>query len=225
MQVWGKSLEFWDNVSVWLMWIAAFTGGAAAFSGLAGAIISRQVSSVVQRDADERIASANALAATSNASAADANLRLQQLRNQVGPRQLRRQDFLEALRAVAPVPVQIVYLRDDPECFDVAQQVWRLLQDAGWPVTPPEPIVASGDAQPAPMDLDGQPAGITVVGRTNSEDEANAGEQRFLGRPWVRTPFTVLAYAFERALGKAATNLNGPHAPTAGTLRVVVAPR
>ncbi|WP_222946310.1 hypothetical protein, partial [Paraburkholderia sp. UCT31] len=86
-------------------------------------------------------------------------------------------------------------------------------------------IVANGNAQPAPMDLDGQPAGVTIVGRTNSAVEADASEQRILSRPWVRTPFTVLTYAFERALGKAATSLNGPHAPPAGTLRVVVAPR
>ncbi|CAB3715714.1 hypothetical protein LMG24238_04497 [Paraburkholderia sediminicola] len=225
MQVWGKPLEFWDAASVWLIWIAAVCGAVAAISGLLGAIVSREVTAVAQRESDERIAAANALAAKSNESTATAVLKLEQLRAQVGPRQFNRAAFLEALRGETAGSVQIVYLRNDPECFDVAQQVWHLLEDAGWQVTPPTPIFDGRNNQPAAMNVDGQPAGLTVVASIQSPAEADAELLRANGEAWVHTPFTTLTYAIERGIGRIATHINGPNRPAPGTLRVVVAPR
>jgi hypothetical protein len=212
-------------MSVWLIWIAAICGTIAAVSGLLSAVISREVAAVTQRESDERIASANALAARSNESAEKARLELEQLRAQVGPRQFNRQAFLETLRGETAGTVTVVYLRNDPECFDVAQQIWHLLEDAGWTVSPPAPIFDGRHEQPAPMNVGGQPSGVTVVASTNSQAEADAVQLRFEHRPWVHTPFTTLTYAIERGIGKVATDLNGPNRPRAGTLRVVVAPR
>jgi hypothetical protein len=223
--LWGKTVGFWDSASVWLIWIAAICGTIAAVSGLLGAIISREVAAITQREADEKIASANALAATSNESAARAALELEQLRAQVGPRQFNRQAFLEALRGETAGTVTILYLRNDPECFDVAQQIWHLLEDAGWAVGPPAPIFDGRHEQPAPMNVDGQPSGITVVASTDSQAEVDAAQLRFERQAWVRTPFTTLTYAIERGIGRAATHVNGPNRPPIGTLRVVVAPR
>lgn len=225
MQVWGRTIEFWDSVTVWLMWIAAACGGTAAATGLAGAIISRQVSSAIQRDADQRIASTKALAAQSNEAAAKATLDLEQLRAQVGPRQFNRPAFLDALGGEAAGNVEIVYLRNDPECFDVAQQLWHLLEDANWHVAPPTPIFDGRQVQPAPMNADGQPSGLTVVASIGSPAEADASQLRALSQPWVHTPFTVLEYAIERGIGRVAAHINGPNRPPEGTLRVVVAPR
>jgi hypothetical protein len=225
MNLWGRPLGFWDSATVWLTWAAAICGGAAAVFGLVGAIISRQVTTITQRESDQQIAEANAVAAKSNEAAATATLKLEQLRAQVGPRQFNRIAFLEALRGEAPGNVQIVYLRNDPECFDVAQQIWRLLQDAGWQVTPPSPIFDGRNDQPAAMNVDGQPAGITVVATSQSEAEVEAELRRFRGEAWVHTPLTTLTYAIELGIGRVATNINGPNRPPAGTLRVVVAPR
>jgi hypothetical protein len=225
MQVWAKPLEFWDAASVWLIWIAAVCGAVAAISGLLGAIVSREVTAVTQRESDERIAAANALAAKSNEAAATAVLKLEQLRAQVGPRQFNRAAFLEALRGETVGSVQIVYLRNDPECFDVAQQVWHLLEDAGGQVTPPSPIFDGRNNQPAAMNVDGQPVGLTVVASIQSPAEADAELLRANGQAWVRTPFTTLTYAIERGIGRVATHINGPNRPAPGALRVVVAPR
>lgn len=225
MHFWGRPLEFWDSAAVWLMWIAAVSGTVAAVSGLLGAIISREVSVVTQRESDERIAAANAMAARSNQAAATAALELEQLRAQVGPRQFNRAAFWDALRGEAAGNVQIAYLRNDPECFEVAQQLWRLLQDAGWRVAPPNPIFDGRQMQPAPMNADGQPAGLTVVASVDSAAEADAEQLRLNGQPWVHTPFTTLTYAIERGIGKVATHTNGPNRPPIGILRVVVAPR
>jgi len=225
MHFWGKSLEFWDSAAVCLMWIAAICGTVAAVSGLLGAIISREVSAVTQRESDERIAAANSMAAKSNEAAATAALKLEQLRAQVGPRQFNRAAFLDALRGETAGTVQIVYLRNDHECFDVAQQLSRLLEDAGWQVAPPVPIFDGRHVQPAAMNVDGQPAGLTVVASIDSHAEVEAEQIRFRGQAWVHTPFTTLTYAIERGIGRVATHINGPNRPLPGTLRVVVAPR
>jgi hypothetical protein len=150
---------------------------------------------------------------------------LEQLRAQVAPRQFNRPAFLDALRGEVVGTVTIVYLKNDPECFDVAQQLWQLLKEAGWHVTPPVPIFDGRHVQPAPMNVDGQPSGLTVVASIDSQAEADATQLRFEGRPWVHTPFTTLTYAIERSIGKVSVHINGPARPQAGTLRVVVAPR
>ncbi len=229
MQLWGKSVEFWDAVTLALMWAAAISGAVAAFTGLAGAIISRQTSAIIQRASDERIAAADALAAKSNAAAADAALRLEQLRREVGPRRLQREIFLDALRRQPSSPVEILYLRDDPECFELAQQVWRALQDAHWQVIAPQPIPQPAahlaNASPMAMTVDGQPSGVTVVAHSITEQEALAPQDKMLGRPWTHTPFTVLLNALTDSLGQGASNAGGPNRPPQGTLRVVVAPR
>jgi hypothetical protein len=225
MQLWGKPIEVWDTATVWLTWTAAICGAVAAISGLLGAIISREVATVMQRASDERIASANALAAKSNEAAAAATLRLEQLRAQVGPRQFNRIAFLDTLRGEDVGSVDILYLRNDPECFDVAQQLWHLLEDAGWHVRPPAPIFDGRHVQPAAMNVDGEPSGLTVVATIQSRDEAMADQLRFSGQAWVHTPFTILTYAIEQGIGKVATHINVPNNPPPGTLRVVVAPR
>ncbi|EIM99590.1 hypothetical protein WQE_18179 [Paraburkholderia hospita] len=229
MQLWGKSLEFWDSVSVWLMIATAVFGAFAVATGLAGSFIGRQTSSMIQRDSDERISAAKADAAKSNAAAADAALRLEQLRRQVGPRQLQREIFLNDLRGQPSSHVEIVYLRDDPECFELAQQIWRALEDAHWPVTPPQPIrvpVGSGvDDAPTPMSIGGQPSGVTVVAHSLTEAEIEAVPNRMRGVEWVRTAFTALEQAITDSLGRGSASAGGPNAPPEGTLRVVVAPR
>lgn len=147
-------------------------------------IVSREVTAVTQRESDERIATANALAAKSNETAATAALKLEQLRTQVGPRQFNRTAFLETLQGETIGDVQIVYLRNDPECFDVSQQLWHLLEDAGWHVTPPTPIFDGRHAQPAVMNVDGQPAGLTVVASTQVQAETDAELLRANGQAW-----------------------------------------
>jgi len=132
------------------------------------------------------------------------------------------------LREIAGQPkahVAIMYLRDDPECFDVAQQIWRLLQDAKWQVDAPLPIPASNTELPTPMSVDAQPSGVTVVAHSASTQESEAMGNVMLGKPWIRTPLTVLSNALSQSMGGVKQWVGGPNRPSSGTLRVVVAPR
>jgi hypothetical protein len=184
---------------------------------------------VRERFSNERIAINESQTATANARAAEAELKSEQLRRELGPRHLQREIFLKEIAESPKARVEIMYLRDDPECFDLAQQVWRALEDASWDVIAPAPIpsntIGAAASNPTAMAVDAQPAGVTVVVRGITQPEADAPQRAFLGQPWVRTPYTVLMHALGDSIGKVSGHAGGLNAPPDGTLRVVVAPR
>lgn len=225
--LWGYSIEFWNRtmtVAIWIAFISAAIGGTA---GLFTGVVGQQLAAISEREAATQIAAANAKSAEANEKAKVAELKLEQLRRDVGPRQLNRAGFLSALAGQPSAPVEIFYLRDDPECFELAQQVRVALTDAGWHAGLLQPIPQPNgrNADPAATAIDGQPSGVTVVVAAISEAEASATENQIFGRDWVRTPWTVLSFAVQQGLGKVAGHAGGPNAPPHGVLRLVVSPR
>jgi hypothetical protein len=234
MGFWGLSIEVWDRLCVIGFWVTAITGAVAVFGGLFTAVVGHKISDVTQTQSQAQIAAANARSAEADARSAEAHarsseaeLKLEELRRQVGHRQLQPDAFLEELRGQPSEPVEIMYLRDDPECFDLAQQIARALEAAGWRITGLAPIpVPRSNTDPIAMSVDGQPSGVTIVTASMTEAELQATEMQAMSQEgWTHTPFTVLASAVLRGLGAVSSSAAGPHAPSAGTLRVVVAPR
>lgn len=233
--LWGYSVDSWDRWCVIGIWVAAIAGAIAVLAGLFTGYVGHQLSVISEREASAKIATANAqgaeaqrLAAASNERAQLAELKLEQLRRDVGPRQLNRAAFMDALVGQPREPVEIVYLRDDPECFGLAQQLRGALQDAGWTVVNLAPIaerVGADPNLPRAMNVDGQPSGVVVVSHSISVNEANALEHQMFGEEWEHTPLTVLMHAIGQGIGKVGGHAGGPNAPPDGLLRLVVAPR
>ncbi|HEX3116885.1 MAG TPA: hypothetical protein VHQ48_15555 [Bradyrhizobium sp.] len=165
-------------------------------------------------------------AATIRERAANAELRLEQLRKDLGPRHLQRDIFLKELFGQPSAQVEILYLQDDPECFGLAQEIWRALEDAKWPVMAPKPIpslfLSDG---PTSLSVGAQPSGVTIVARQVTLEEADASQNAFLGKEWIKSPWTVLKSALAASLGKISASAGTPNGPPEGTLRVVVTPR
>lgn len=231
--LWGYSVASWDKLGIWALVIGAILGVVALLLTAASAYVLYRVADTAQvaledesRTAKIEIAEANAKIAEAGARQKEAELKLEQLRRQVAPRQLQRDKFINDLLGQPSAPVEIMYLMDDPECFDLAQQIWRALEDAKWPVSPPKPIpplVLSDD--PTPMSVGGQPSGVTVVVKVATREESEAAANALAGKDWVKTPWTVLSHAIGEGLGRIATHAGSPFGPEAGALRVVVAPR
>jgi hypothetical protein len=156
---------------------------------------------------------------------AKAQADLLQLQRQVAWRTINRKAFLAALEGQPQATVEILYLRDDPECMDVAQQIGQLLKEAKWEVTGWLPIPPGSPDLPTAMSSGGQPWGVCVVTYSASEEEADAGMNKIAGKPWVHTPWTVLQEAIAQSLGSVSAHAGGANTPPKGTLRVVVAPR
>lgn len=145
------------------------------------------------------------------------------LRKQIGPRQLNREVFWRALEDQPKAPVEILYLKDDQDSLEFAQEIENSLKKAGWVVTKRAPIPVSQSDLPTAMTVGGQPVGVTVVTHSISDDEAVAIRNQIEGNEWAKTPWTVLAYAFSQSIGTGYTSSR--ESVKEGTLRVVVAPK
>jgi len=225
---WGKPVEFWDAASVVLMWIAGVATAVAAVTGFTGSLISREVSVRTQRDSDEKISSTNAVAA-------EANLKLEQLRRTVAPRTLDGDAFLAHLDGVPPRPVEIMYLRDDPETYNLAFSIFFLLSQAKWPVEYPKPIPDTtsnnsfadalpksiADESPKAMGVGGQPWGVTVVAAAIPPPGYKPGDNAETDSR-IR-PIAALGEALLQGLGRLAY-VYAAGLPE-GRIRIVVAPR
>lgn len=176
-------------------------------------------------------AKANEGAALANKRANEASLKLEAFKQHLAPRQINRDIFLKIIAEQPKAFVEVLYLRDDPECFNLAQQLYFLLQQAKWEVLPLKPIPVTWESlsssNPTAMSVDGQPSGVTVVVRSASLKEAEATVNMHIGKDWVKTPWTGLQYVFSKSLenGVNGGTAGGQHPPPEGTLRVVVAPR
>lgn len=223
--LWGYPLELWESVFLWATTIAALTGALAVGATFVAGIVGFNISDVVQREADKKISEARARTA-------EAELKLEQLRKQVGPRELNRAVFLKALEGHPKAPVAILYLRDDPDSLEFAQEIENSLKAAKWTVISREVIptpsgIRSGPEIPITMSVGGQPSGVTVVAHSVSERESRASE--FMIRSdwettdWVKTPWTVLSNAFLQSMGRGSSSSHT--SVPEGTLRVVVGPR
>lgn len=156
----------------------------------------------------------------------EAKLKLEELRRQTAPRHLDRVAFLRELEGRTKAAVEIVYVRDDPECFDLAQQIFQALKTAEWPSAGPLPIQGWTPNKPTAMAIGAQPSGVTVMTHSVSEmDSEYLGQQIASRDRSARAPWFSLMEALLASVGKAIATGGGEEAPTEGTVRIVVAPR
>jgi hypothetical protein len=216
----------WETIFRVATWSALMFGALSIGSAFVSAWVGWEITDATQKDADARIRAGDVRMAEANARTKEAELKLEQLRKDLGPRQLQRDLFIKEVTGKPTAHVEIMYLQDDPECFDLAQQIWRALEAGPWPVEAAKPIpslfISDG---PTPMSVGGQPSGVTVVVKAVTQDETRASENAMAGREWVKTPWTVLVHAFGLSLSKVIGRAGGTSAPPNGTVRVVVSPR
>jgi hypothetical protein len=167
-------------------------------------------------------------AATLENDAAQAKLELQKLKDETGPRKLDREIFQKTLEGQPSAPVEILYMRDDADSLEFAQEIENDLVHAHWTVISrlpiPTPTGANADPTiPIAMTVGGQPSGVTVVAHSVSEEESQATWNAVIGKDWIKTPWTVLSVAFGRSMGKMSGA--GTASCPEGRLRVIVAPR
>jgi hypothetical protein len=155
-----------------------------------------------KEDAGKEIAAAGVKAAEANERAANAELKTEQLKKELGPRQLKREAAIAALLGQPKLPVEILYSRDDAECFQLAQEIENVLREAKWTVISRSPIPLTNFNGPNSMGVSGQPSGVTVAAHGITQAEADADLNRMMHKEWVKTPFTVLVRALEDGLGK-----------------------
>lgn len=166
--------------------------------------------------ANESAAKANERAAELDARAKEAELKLEQLRKLVGPRTLQPAPFLEQLKDRPKASVQIWFLEDASDAWQLAFTLSALLHQAGWEVTEqipvPEPdrsVIPPGKDTPRVMAAGGQPSGVTVVTRESDPGQDSA----------FQALIRALGHGMEGPVMGSSSDMRGPEMG----LRVVIA--
>lgn len=172
----------------------------------------------ISSEKDARIAEANARAL-------EAQLALEKFK---APRQINGEDFLRRLEGKPKAPVEILFVRDDAECWQLAMQMRDWLRAAKWEYSEPAAITGPDEARfasyPSSMQAGGQPNGVAIVQRVTSQADFKREEGSLFDGP-IDTPHKALAYALIGSLGGINGHLSFETGPTPGTLRVVVGPK
>lgn len=157
----------------------------------------------------------------------EAQSQLEQLQKLVRPRRIDHDKFVATLQGQPKTHVEVLFLRDDPDSFLLAQLIWQSFVDAKWDVSPPAPVQPNdlNPTAPTVMSAGGQPSGVTVVAHSVSFEEIEWWNNRMSGKPWIKTPWTVVSDALWESLGGINGAGGGSFSPPEGTLRVVIAPR
>ncbi|HEV7486535.1 MAG TPA: hypothetical protein VGQ65_12730 [Thermoanaerobaculia bacterium] len=162
-------------------------------------------------------------AAKADERAADAESSLLFLQKRTARRSVNGQIFLAALDAKPKAEVEIMYLKDDPDSWQIAMQLGGLLHQAGWKVKFPTPLPLGEGDEASTYAFGGVPDGVTVVRHWNQEEF----DKLRIGQDDEPASAVALRDAISRAMeiGATATMRPGPHNPPEGTLRIVVAPK
>jgi hypothetical protein len=227
---WGLGLDTWNNLIVGFLAAGAACAVAGGWATYVAFQLQKQEAEAASASLERYKADAGIAISAANERAKAAELETQKIKERMAPRFMKREAFLKALEGQPKGRVEILYLRDDPECMEVAQNIGQLLEIAGWEVLSREPLKARDERPnaakgPSMMTVGGQPSGITVVAGFTSPEEQEAGVNRMLGKPWARTPFTVLEHAISEGIGRVSTASGGQYGVRAGMLRITVAPK
>jgi hypothetical protein len=150
------------------------------------------------------------------------------LRKQIAPRHIDSDVFLKALAGKPKAPVELMFTKEDGEAFQLALSLRDHLKVAEWTVTEPLPVPATDVARlsnlPSHMAAGGQPTGVALVARADSQEEF-----RIFGDREADTAKNALSRALVQSLGSVSEHTGGEGiftaAPPSGVIRLVVGPK
>ena len=214
----------WETVFKVATWSALIFGALSIGSAFVSAWVGWEITDATQKDADKKIKVADERIAESNARTKEAELKLEQLRKQMAARHLNRDQFLKMLDGKPRMPVEVFFVKDDGEAFQLSLEIRDFLKAAKWEVSEPIPIPPTDAPRlaqlPSAMGAGGQPSGVTVVVRANSQQDFELVQHRT-----ANTAFHALQNALGDSLGSINGRAGSDAAPVAGMLRVVVGPK
>jgi HAMP domain-containing protein len=223
------------NALYWLSWMSLLRNIAAALLvvGAALAFAEGWISEPWRKTVDDArtieiarlstsLETARAEIAAANAREKEAELKLEQLRNLAGPRDINFDVFHKELEGKPKAHVQIWYLPDSSDGYWFASRLRGALGIAGWDVESPTSIPEPDQRNmlvrdmPRTMAAGGQPSGVTIVGSNMQES------------PVEGTPFHALMDALAKSAQLGLGHVYGAGGSQfmpvpQGTLRVIVA--
>jgi hypothetical protein len=196
-----------------------------AVAAFAAAIVGVSTWAVIQLQREEAKESSEKIAGL-NTRAKEAELRLTELRDKVArPRQLNEAVFLEEIKGIPPMPIEITLWVSDPDSHWLAFSLWGSLEKAGWPVIQSGTTYQMFSQTPEPIkSCAGNFGGIRVLSKRLSEQDV-ANMQAPPPRPNGTSPLIGLSDVLWKAVGENEVGFaTCPFLPE-GRLHVVIAPK
>jgi len=248
----GLDLHGWEQAMLVSLGFAALAAIAVVAATAAVIRLQRAESNTAKQeldiykvDAAAKVAAAEAAGKAASAEAAkaqaeieeakarqrEAELKLEQLRERIRPRRINGAQFVKILEGKPKIPVEILFVRDDPDCFQLSMQIRDVLKQAKWDVKEPRAI-ESTDMTPrvaqytSTMGVGGQPHGVTVVMRATSQADFDREIEKdpLAHDAPVDTPRKALLKALQDSLGSISGGISYD-AGIIGALLVVVGPK
>jgi hypothetical protein len=181
----------------------------------------------LQQISDETVASAKRASDEANQKAQEAMLELERLRKRFGPRYIDPEMFSKDIAGQPKLPVQILYLKDDPDSYSLSFQILSLLNRATWDVVVPTPIRPNpqfpSPLLPTAFSVGAKISGVTIVVKVIELLDGPALAELPESGKIASSASVALGRALIRSLGGLGMGTD-PTMPE-GVLRVVVAPR
>ncbi len=216
--------DWWYDLS----WKGIIGFGTVAAIATAGTVVFTMLQfwsdSVRDEKSERRNKAMEVQLSEANARALEAQLALEKYK---APRKIDGPAFVAALEGKPKAPVEIVFVRDNPECWQLAMQIRDWLKTANWEHTQPAAISGADeprfDSYPSAMQAGGQPSGVVIVQRATSQADFERERWKSFDGP-LDTPGKALAHALMLSLGTIGNSM-GYETGTIGKLRVVVGPK
>jgi hypothetical protein len=223
----GHNGDWWDFWLIVSAFVAVAVAAAIGFT-TAGSLVSHKREARAGESAFDRYKlETGKQIAEATARQKEAELKLEQLRQKMGPRRIDSETFLKALEGKPKAPVEIMFPRENGEAFQLAMQFRDLLRVAKWTVSEPIPAPLSDIPrlanQPPHMAAGGQPLGIGVVVRADTPEDFKIFSDHL-----ANTPTNALSNAIQAVFSEVSEMAAGPEvfrAPALGTVRIVIGPK
>lgn len=151
---------------------------------------------------------------------AELNNETARLRKQIAPRWINdEKEFLKSIEELPMATARLLYSSDDQGSLIFSMQLMRLLTQAGWTVSKPEPIPYTEVVKLVGI----LPASLGIVAPSISDDERKATLELGFGRPGVKSPYSVLVSALLSRLGSFTSHVDPSLAPN--SLVIVIGPK
>jgi hypothetical protein len=207
----------WETIFRAATWSALIFGAVSIGSAFVSAWVGWEITDATQKDADARIRAGDIRIAEANARTAAAEVRLEEMRQKIGPRRIDEKTFLARLEGTPKMTVLVSHAEDDPDSYFLANSLLGFLSAAKW-----DAKYVGATTHDVKM-CGASFGGVLVLTKSISAEEGEA-----LSKPpkeRVKTPWLTLTDALINSLqGHNVGLASCPFIPE-GALQVVVSPR
>jgi len=250
--IWGLSLHGWEEVMRVSLAVVGVSGLLVGLATIFVVTLTREEVAESKRELEEykldagtKISAAEAIGLTAKAEAAKANaqiaeasarqkeaeLKLEQLRDRMRQRHINGDQFLKILEGRPKAPVEILFIKDDGEAFQLSLEIRDWLKRASWEVEEPRPITGADLAprlaqnHPSAMAAGGQPQGVSLFLRAEGQaDFDREADNPLDANAPINTPRKALSRALLESLGTLSGGMSGENGRP-GVLRIIVGPK